>query len=63
MKTAESRFEMHAAVSMSVGKICPEHLDKLAIVYVRQSSPQHVLENRASTARQYLRLTVDGTWK
>ena len=29
------------------------HLDKLAIVYVRQSSPQQVLENRESTARQY----------
>ena len=34
-------------------KIQPEHLEKLAIVYVRQSSPQQVLENRESTARQY----------
>jgi DNA invertase Pin-like site-specific DNA recombinase len=34
-------------------KIRPEHLEKLAIVYVRQSSPQQVLENRESTARQY----------
>jgi DNA invertase Pin-like site-specific DNA recombinase len=53
MKTVEPRFDMPAAVSMSVNKICPEHLDKLAIVYVRQSSPQQVLENRESTARQY----------
>jgi DNA invertase Pin-like site-specific DNA recombinase len=34
-------------------KIQAEHLEKLAIVYVRQSSPQQVLENRESTARQY----------
>jgi DNA invertase Pin-like site-specific DNA recombinase len=35
------------------GKIHPQHVEKLAIVYVRQSSPQQVLENRESTARQY----------
>jgi len=34
-------------------KIRAEHLQRLAIVYVRQSSPQQVLENRESTARQY----------
>jgi DNA invertase Pin-like site-specific DNA recombinase len=34
-------------------KVRSEHLEKLAIVYVRQSSPQQVLENRESTARQY----------
>jgi hypothetical protein len=34
-------------------KIQSDHLEKLAIVYVRQSSPQQVLENRESTARQY----------
>lgn len=34
-------------------KIQTGHLQKLAIVYVRQSSPQQVLENRESTARQY----------
>ncbi len=34
-------------------KIQNEHLDKLAIVYVRQSSQQQVLENRESTSRQY----------
>ena len=29
------------------------HCAKLAVVYVRQSSRQQVLENRESTARQY----------
>jgi DNA invertase Pin-like site-specific DNA recombinase len=34
-------------------KITTEHLRRLAIVYVRQSTPQQVLEHRESTARQY----------
>ena len=34
-------------------KIKPSHLSRIAIVYVRQSSPKQVLENRESTARQY----------
>lgn len=34
-------------------KIAEEHLRRLAIVYVRQSTPQQVLEHRESTARQY----------
>jgi len=37
----------------SCSKVAAAHLEKLAIVYVRQSSPQQVLENRESTARQY----------
>jgi DNA invertase Pin-like site-specific DNA recombinase len=40
-------------VRLTSAKIRAVHLDKLAIVYVRQSSPQQVLENRESTARQY----------
>jgi DNA invertase Pin-like site-specific DNA recombinase len=40
-------------VRLTSAKIRDAHLDKLAIVYVRQSSPQQVLENRESTARQY----------
>jgi DNA invertase Pin-like site-specific DNA recombinase len=40
-------------VRLTSAKIRDLHLDKLAIVYVRQSSPQQVLENRESTARQY----------
>ena len=42
-----------AQVRLTSAKIRDAHLDRLAIVYVRQSSPQQVLENRESTARQY----------
>jgi DNA invertase Pin-like site-specific DNA recombinase len=34
-------------------KIRDRHLDRLAVVYVRQSSPQQVLEHRESRERQY----------
>src|SRR5438132_11586535 len=34
-------------------KIQDRHLAQLAIVYVRQSSPQQVLEHRESRERQY----------
>lgn len=34
-------------------KVKPSHLQRLAIVYVRQSTQQQVLEHRESTARQY----------
>jgi DNA invertase Pin-like site-specific DNA recombinase len=34
-------------------KIRPEHLDRDALIYVRQSSPIQVRINTASTARQY----------
>jgi DNA invertase Pin-like site-specific DNA recombinase len=34
-------------------KIRPWHLQRLAIVYIRQSSPQQVIEHKESTARQY----------
>jgi DNA invertase Pin-like site-specific DNA recombinase/transposase-like protein len=37
----------------SSSKIREWHLDRLAIPYVRQSSPQQVLENRESRERQY----------
>jgi len=42
-----------AATRLIATKIQPMHLDRLAAVYVRQSSPKQVLENRESTARQY----------
>jgi DNA invertase Pin-like site-specific DNA recombinase len=35
------------------GKLKPWHFERTAIVYVRQSSPQQVLEHQESTARQY----------
>jgi len=34
-------------------KIQPRHQDRLAVVYVRQSTPQQVLEHRESAALQY----------
>jgi DNA invertase Pin-like site-specific DNA recombinase len=37
----------------SMSKIHSAHLDRMAMVYVRQSSPQQVLENRESRERQY----------
>lgn len=38
---------------MSAAKIGPRQLERLAVIYVRQSTPKQVLENRESTARQY----------
>ena len=37
----------------AVGKIHAHHLDRWAIVYIRQSSPHQVIENRESRERQY----------
>ena len=37
----------------STSKIRDLHLNRLAMVYVRQSTPQQVLENRESRERQY----------
>jgi DNA invertase Pin-like site-specific DNA recombinase len=34
-------------------KVRGHHLDRKAIVYIRQSSPQQVIEHKESTARQY----------
>jgi hypothetical protein len=34
-------------------KLHADHVAKLAVVYVRQSSPKQVVENREATARQY----------
>lgn len=34
-------------------KLRPWHLERRAVVYVRQSMPQQVLEHRESTERQY----------
>ena len=38
---------------MSAAKITSGHLERLAVVYVRQSTPAQVRENRESTAQQY----------
>lgn len=39
--------------SLRSSKLQSWHLDRSAIVYVRQSTPQQVLEHQESTARQY----------
>ena len=39
-------------------KIRDRHWERLAIVYVRQSSPHQVLENRESRERQYALVLV-----
>jgi DNA invertase Pin-like site-specific DNA recombinase len=39
--------------SLRSPKLRPWHLDRSAIVYVRQSTPQQVLDHKESTARQY----------
>ena len=46
------RHNVREAVPRS-DKISDEHLQRSAIVYVRQSTQQQVLEHRESTARQY----------
>jgi len=41
------------AAPPSAHKIQPRHLDRLAVVYVRQSTPHQVVSNRESTDLQY----------
>src|SRR5258708_3057464 len=48
-----------ASLPLRSAKIQDRHLAQLAIVYVRQSSPQQVLEHRESRERQYA-LADDG---
>jgi len=45
-------------VSLWSSKIFDLHLDRIAIVYVRQSTPQQVIENRESRERQYALVQV-----
>jgi DNA invertase Pin-like site-specific DNA recombinase len=51
-------------LSVTPAKIQAHHRERLAVVYVRQSSPQQVLQHRESTALQYnlQRLAVDWGW-
>jgi DNA invertase Pin-like site-specific DNA recombinase len=51
-KLAAARHDPQAGALRSE-KITEGHLQRLAIVYVRQSTQQQVLEHRESTARQY----------
>jgi len=40
-------------LALRAAKVRDHHLDRKAIVYIRQSSPQQVAEHKESTARQY----------
>jgi DNA invertase Pin-like site-specific DNA recombinase len=51
-RPATARHNPHGATIRSE-KITDEHLQRIAIVYVRQSTQRQVLEHRESTARQY----------
>lgn len=53
MTTSTAPRRLHDAVSGRLEKIQPHHRDRLAIVYVRQSSPQQVLDHHESTQLQY----------
>lgn len=48
--TARQEPQVHGLRSEKISEV---HLQRLAIVYVRQSTQQQVLEHRESTARQY----------
>lgn len=50
---AETARAFEPRVDAASVKIGSHHRERLAVVYVRQSSPTQVLENRESTARQY----------
>ena len=52
VSVATPRCDPRAAVLRS-DKITEEHLQRQALVYVRQSTQRQVFENRESTARQY----------
>lgn len=49
---------LRQADGLGSSKIHARHLDRLAIVYVRQSSLQQVHEHRESAARQYALVDV-----
>lgn len=62
MKTAERTADSTSinplggygsASALHRGKIHNEHIERLAIIYVRQSSPKQVLQHRESRERQY----------
>ena len=60
----DGRFGVAATPAFGRQKINPGHLERLAIVYVRQSDPQQVLKHRESTALRYnlVNLAVELGW-
>ena len=53
MITSNLKSGLSISSKASSPKINHKHLSRLAIIYVRQSSQQQVLENRESRERQY----------
>ena len=51
--TAGSAIVPGHLLTLGTAKVRDDHLTRKAIVYIRQSSPQQVLEHKESTARQY----------
>jgi len=52
-RSSTSALAIATQTALVSPKILPHHRDRLAIVYIRQSSPRQVIENRESTDRQY----------
>jgi DNA invertase Pin-like site-specific DNA recombinase len=52
-RSSSSPSVIAAQPALVSSKILPHHRDRVAIVYIRQSSPRQVIENRESTDRQY----------
>lgn len=52
-RSADATGKTSLAAPFRSQKILAEHFERLAIVYVRQSSPHQVMEHRESRARQY----------
>ena len=65
-RTAPARPALHESTSLPrvlrSPKILDRHLDRLAIVYVRQSDPQQVLNHRESRERQYALADHAAAW-
>ena len=52
-KIDTSRVYSAGMLKLGSSKIQPDHIERLAVVYVRQSSPRQVLNNRESRELQY----------
>ncbi len=52
-RSCQSQSQSDIAMSLVSNKIRDWHLHRKAIVYIRQSTPQQVLEHRESADRQY----------
>lgn len=62
--TSPGTATLHVMVPSLPTNIRPHHQDRVAVVYVRQSSAQQVLEHRESTALQYAlrRRAIEWDW-